>query len=372
MIATGIKTLQLLAPTTLGDLKLANRIVLAPLTRGRAGDNFVPQPMNAIYYAQRASAGLMISGASQVARNGLGYPNTPGIYTQEQVEGWKQITRAIHDKGGKIFLQLWHAGRVVHPYLLEEGDIPVAPSAIAADYLADLPHGQFPHVTPRELSLEGIAEIIEQFRTGAKNAKEAGFDGVELHAGNGYLPDQFLQDNSNHRTDKYGGSLENRARFLLEVTQALIDVWGRSRVGVRLSPSSTFNDMHDSNPKATFTYAVRELDRLGIAYLHIVEPRVKNNVTIEDDGTGIGAKFFRPFFSNTIISAGGYTRELGEEALANNNADLIAYGRLYVSNPDLPERFARNAQLNDYDRSTFYSRGEKGYIDYPSLDATLH
>ena len=368
MIATDTKTLQLLAPTTLGDLELTNKMILAPLTRSRAGDRFIPQPMNAVYYAQRASAGLIISEASQVARNGLGYANTPGIYTQEQVEGWKQITRAVHDKGGKIFLQLWHAGRVVHPYLLEEGDIPVAPSAIAADYLADLPHGQFPHVTPRELSLEEIPEIIEQFRTGAKNAKEAGFDGVELHAGNGYLPEQFLPDNANHRTDEYGGSLENRARFMLEVVQALIDVWGRDRVGVRISPSSTFNDMHDSNLVKTFTYVVRELDRLSIAYLHVVEPRIKGNVTIEDDGTGLGAKFFRPLFSGTIISAGGYSRETGEEALKNSDADLIAYGRLFISNPDLPERFARNAQLNKYDRATFYTRGKKGYIDYHSLD----
>ncbi|NER05333.1 MAG: alkene reductase, partial [Okeania sp. SIO3C4] len=236
------KTLKLLSPATLGDLELTNRMILAPLTRCRAGDNYVPQPMNVTYYAQRASAGLIISEATQVSRNGLGYANTPGIYSQEQIEGWKQITKVVHDKGGKIFLQLWHAGRVAHPDLLEEGDIAIAPSSIAADYLADLPNGQFPHVIPRELKLEEIPLIIEQFRQGAENAKEAGFDGVEIHAGNGYLPDQFLQDNSNHRTDEYGGSIENRGRFLLEVTQAAIDVWGKERVGVRLSPSSTFND----------------------------------------------------------------------------------------------------------------------------------
>lgn len=367
-ITTTQTTLKLLTPATLGELELVNRMILAPLTRCRAGDGFVPQPMNVVYYAQRACAGLIITEATQVARNGLGYANTPGIYTQEQVEGWKQVTQAVHDKGGKIFLQLWHAGRVAHPDLLEPGDIPVAPSAIAADYLADLPNGQFPHVTPRELKLEEIPEIIEQFRQGAKNAKEAGFDGVELHAGNGYLPDQFLQDNSNHRTDKYGGSLENRVRFLLEITQALIDVWGKERVGVRLSPNSTFNDMHDSNLTATFTYVAKELDRLGIAYLDIVEPRIKGNVTIEDDGTGIGAKFFRPLFSRKIITAGGYTRETGEKTLKNNDADFIAYGRLFIANPDLPKRFAIGAELNKYDRSTFYTRGEKGYIDYPSLD----
>ncbi|MEO0835092.1 MAG: alkene reductase [Cyanobacteria bacterium J06642_3] len=320
------------------------------------------------YYAQRASAGLIISEASQVARNGLGYANTPGIYTQEQVEGWKPITQAVHDKGGKIFMQLWHAGRVAHPDLLEV-ELPVAPSAIAADYLADLPNGQFPHVTPRELTLEEIPEIIEQFRQGAKNAKEAGFDGVELHAANGYLPEQFLRDNSNHRTDEYGGSLKNRARFMLEVVRAMIDVYGKERVGVRLAPSSTFNDMHGSDIPGTFTYVVRELDRMGIAYLHIVEPRIKGNVTIEDDGTGLSAKFFRPIFSGKIISAGGYTRETGEEAIASNETDFIAYGRLYVANPDLPQRFAIDAELNKYDRSTFYTSGEEGYIDYPSLDA---
>lgn len=367
-MTTTTKTLELLSPATVGDLELNNRAIMAPLTRCRAGSGFVPQPMNTTYYAQRASAGLIISEASQVARNGLGYANTPGIYSQEQVEGWKPITQAVHDRGGKIFLQLWHAGRVVHPDLLEEG-LPVAPSAIAADYLADLPHGRFPHVTPRELGLEEIPEIIEQFRQGAKNAKEAGFDGVELHAANGYLPEQFLRDNSNHRTDEYGGSLENRARFMLEVVQAMIDVWGKERVGVRLAPSSTFNDMHGSDIPGTFTYVARELDSMGIAYLHIVEPRIKGNVTIEDDGTGLGAKFFRPIFSGKIISAGGYTRETGENAIANQKTDFIAYGRLYVANPDLPQRFALNSELNKYDRSTFYTSGAEGYIDYPSLDA---
>ncbi|MEO1005289.1 MAG: alkene reductase, partial [Cyanobacteria bacterium J06638_38] len=204
---------------------------------------------------------------------------------------------------------------------------------------------------------------------GAKNAKEAGFDGVELHAANGYLPEQFLQDNSNYRTDKYGGTLENRARFILEVTQALIDVWGKERVGVRLAPSSTFNDMHDSNLTATFTYVARELDSLGVGYLHIVEPRIKGNVTIEDDGTGLGAKFFRSLFSGAIITAGGYTQETGEEVLENKDADFVTYGRLYVANPDLPKRFALGAELNQYDRSTFYTNGEAGYIDYPFLDA---
>lgn len=366
-MTTTTTTPKLLSSNTLGDLQLNNRVVMAPLTRCRAGSGFVPQPMNVTYYAQRASAGLIISEATQVARNGLGYASTPGIYTQEQVAGWKPVTQAVHEKGGKIFAQLWHAGRVAHPDLLESGDVPVAPSAIAADYLADLPNGQFPHVTPRELLLEEIPQIVEQFRQGAINAIEAGFDGVELHAANGYLPEQFLRDNSNHRTDEYGGSLENRARFMLEVVQALIDVYGKERVGIRLAPSSTFNDMHGSDIPGTFSYVARQLDLMGIAYLHIVEPRIKGNVTIEDDGTGLGAKFFRPLFSNTIISAGGYTRETGEAAIQNNDADLIAYGRMYVANPDLPERFAVDAELNKYDRSTFYTSGAEGYIDYPNL-----
>ncbi|MEM7757803.1 MAG: alkene reductase [Cyanobacteria bacterium P01_A01_bin.40] len=348
MTTTTTKTPKLLSPATLNDLELNNRMIMAPLTRCRAGDRFVPQPMNVIYYEQRADAGLIISEATQIARNGLGYANTPGIYTQEQIEGWKPITKAVHDRGGKIFLQLWHAGRVAHPDLLEPGELPVAPSAIAADDLADLPNGRFPHVIPRELTLEEIPRIIEQFRQGAKNAKEAGFDGVELHAANGYLPEQFLQDNSNYRTDKYGGTLENRARFMLEVTQSLIDVWGKERVGVRLAPSSTFNDMHDSNLTATFTYIARELDSLGVGYLHIVEPRIKGNVTIEDDGTGLGAKFFRSLFNGAIITAGGYTQETGEEVLENKDADFVTYGRLFVANPDLPKRFALGAELNQY------------------------
>jgi N-ethylmaleimide reductase len=360
-------TLKLLSPATLGEIELANRVILAPLTRCRAGDGYVPQPINAVYYAQRASAGLIISEATQVARNGIGYPNTPGIYNQEQVEGWKQVTEAVHNQGGKIFLQLWHAGRVAHPSFLEPGELPIAPSFIAADSMADTAEGQQPHVIPRELKLAEISKIIAQFQRGAKNAKEAGFDGVEIHSANGYLLDQFLQDNSNQREDEYGGSIARRSRFLLEVTQAVIDVWGKERVGVRLSPSSAFNDMQDSNPTATFSYVVQELSGLGIGYLHIIEPRIKGNVTIEDDGFGLGAKFFRPMFQGSIITAGGYNRDMGEAILQENHADFVAYGRLFLANPDLPKRFALNASLNRYDRDTFYTSGEKGYTDYPIL-----
>ncbi len=361
-------TLKLLSPATLGAIKLPNRMILAPLTRCRAGAEYVPQPINALYYAQRASAGLIISEATQVAPNGIGYPNTPGIYTEAQIEGWKLVTEAVHNQDGRIFLQLWHAGRVAHPSLLPTGEIPIAPSGIKADCMADTASGQQPHVTPRALKLSEILDIIEQFRQGAKNAASAGFDGVEIHSANGYLLDQFLQDNSNQRQDEYGGSVENRTRLLLEVTQAVVEVWGTGRVGVRLSPGSTFNDMSDSNPKALFSYVAEALSEFELAYLHVVEPRIQGNVTITDDGTGLDARFFRSIFPSSIITAGGYTRETGEAVLQSNEADFVAYGRLFLANPDLPKRFALSSALNRYDRNTFYSSGEQGYTDYPTLE----
>jgi N-ethylmaleimide reductase len=361
--------LKLLSPTNLGTLELPNRMVMAPLTRCRAGNEYIPQPMNVTYYAQRASAGLIISEATQVARNGIGYPNTPGIYTSEQVEGWKQVTDAVHAQGGRIFLQLWHAGRVAHPSLLPVNELPIAPSAISANCMADTAEGQQPHVTPRALALDEIPEIVAQFQQGAKNAIVAGFDGVEIHSANGYLLDQFLQDSANQRSDAYGGTIENRARLLIEVVQAVTEVWGQERVGVRLSPSSTFNDMRDSNPVALFSHVAQALNSQGLAYLHIVEPRIQGNETVTDDGKGLGAKFFRSHFQGTIITAGGYDRATGEAVLHGNQANLVAYGRLFLANPDLPKRFELRASLNRYDRSTFYSSGEEGYIDYPALDS---
>lgn len=359
---------KLLSPATLGTLELPNRVIMAPLTRCRAGDDYIPQPMNATYYAQRASAGLIITEATQVARNGIGYPNTPGIYTSEQVEGWKQVTDAVHAEGGRIFLQLWHAGRVAHPSFLPDGEIPIAPSAIAANCLADTAEGQQPHVTPKAITLEEISEIVAKFQQGAKNAIAAGFDGVEIHSANGYLLDQFLQDNSNQRLDEYGGSIENRTRLLLEVVKAVVEVWGKEKVGVRLSPSSNFNDMGDSNPTKTFSYVANTLNQFGLAYLHIIEPRIQGNITIADDSQGLGAKFFRSIFQGAIITAGGYSCEMGEAILQNNHADFVAYGRLFLANPDLPKRFALKANLNHYNRSTFYSNGKQGYIDYPVLE----
>ncbi|HEY9619029.1 MAG TPA: alkene reductase [Crinalium sp.] len=356
----------LLSPVRLGPYELSNRVVMAPLTRNRAGEGNVPGPLNATYYAQRASAGLIISEATQVTPYGQGYPNTPGIHSPEQVEGWKLVTDAVHQQGGRIFLQLWHVGRISQPSLQPGGVLPVAPSAIAADG----------YVTPRALETHEIPGIVESYRQGAANALAAGFDGVEIHGANGYLLDQFLHDGSNHRTDGYGGSIENRARLLLEVTQAVTEVWGADRVGVRLSPSGTVQSMSDSDPKALFTYVVSQLDRFGLAYIHIIEPRLDTNpndrwaegngLLLEPDD-GLTSRYFRSVFHGTIISAGGYTQETGTAAIASGKADLVAYGRLFISNPDLPNRFAVNAPLNRYDRATFYGGTEKGYTDYPAL-----
>ena len=356
----------LLTPFKLGSYTLQNRIVLAPLTRNRTVVDNVPNALMALHYEQRATAGLLISEATQVSPQGLGYPNTPGIHSPEQIEGWKLITNAVHAKGGKIFLQLWHVGRISHPNLQPNGELPVAPSAIAPEGEVATYTGMKPYVTPRALELGEIPEIVDQYRIGAKNALEAGFDGVEVHSANGYLLDQFLQDNTNHRTDIYGGSLENRARLLIEVMEAVVDVWGSDRVGVRLSPSGTFGSMYDSNRAATFGYVVKELNRFNLAYLHLVAPRVEGFGSAEDQ-PDLGADFFRPIFNGTIITAGGYSFETGNAAIASGHADLVAFGRLYIANPDLPERFAANAPLNTPDRTTFYGGNAKGYTDYPTL-----
>lgn len=355
----------LLSPVKIGRYNLPNRIVMAPLTRNRSAAGNVPTELNALYYKQRASAGLIITEATQISPQGLGYPGTPGIHSPEQIAGWKLVTEAVHAQGGRIFLQLWHVGRISHPDLQPNGELPVAPSAIAPEGESATYTGMKPYVTPRALELEEIPQIIEQYRLGAKNALEAGFDGVEVHSANGYLLDQFLQDNSNQRTDIYGGSVENRSRLLLEVTSAVVDVWGSDRVGVRLSPSGTFNSMGDSHRAATFGYAVKELNQFNLAYLHLVAPRVEGFGTAEDQPE-LGADFFRPIFQNSIITAGGYSFETGNAAIASGHADLVAFGRLYIANPDLPERFAKGVSLNIPDRNTFYGGDEKGYTDYPT------
>jgi N-ethylmaleimide reductase len=354
-----------------GDLTLNNRFIMAPLTRMRSKQpGNIPHELNAKYYAQRASAGLIISEATQVSQQGQGYPGTPGIHTPAQVEGWKLVTKAVHENGGKIFLQLWHVGRISHRSHQVNEELPVAPSAIKPSggiYSAQWKEVAFE--TPRALELAEIPGIVEQFKQGAINAKEAGFDGVEVHGANGYLLDQFLQDGSNVRAHNYGGSIENRAQLLLEVVDAAIVVWGAGRVGVRLSPYGTFNDMKDSNPIALFTYVLQELEKRKIAYVHLIEPRATGAGGSDkvDENAVATAKLFRKNFSGILISAGGYNADSAKEAVANGDADAIAFGRLYISNPDLVARIKQGVELNKYNRATFYGGAEKGYTDYPSL-----
>ena len=354
--------INLFSPYKLGNLELPNRMVMAPLTRNRAGEGNVPGTLNVTYYVQRASAGLIIAEATQVSPQGLGYPSTPGIHSPEQVAGWKQVTDAVHQHGGRIFLQLWHVGRISHPDLQPDGVLPVAPSAIAPKGQAATYEGMKPFVTPRALETSEIPEIVEQYRQGAENALAAGFDGVEIHAANGYLLDQFLRDGTNQRTDEYGGSLENRTRLLLEVTEAVTGVWGAERVGVRLSPSGTFNDMHDSDPLATFGYAAEALNRFGLAYLHIVEV---NEADLRHGGTEVPTRHLRDHFTGTLMVNGGYDRDRGNAVLAKGEADLVSFGTLFLANPDLPQRFALNVPLNQPDIASFYGGSEKGYTDYP-------
>ncbi len=355
-----MKTETLLSSVQIGPYTLRNRMAMAPMTRNRAVEGEVPSELAVTYYAQRASAGLLITEASQVSPEGVGYPNTPGIHTDAQVEGWKRVTEAVHEKGGRIFLQLWHVGRISHPLLQPGGALPVAPSAIAPVGTVRLASGAMPYVTPRALEIDEIPGVVAQYEEGARRALEAGFDGVEIHGANGYLIDQFLRDGANHRTDVYGGSVENRARFLLEVTEAVVKVWGGNRVGMRLSPLSGYNDMSDSDPATTFGYAAGALNRFGLAYLHVIEPA----------GTPNGvAHLLRERFQGPFMLNGGYNLETGNAALASGAADLVSFGVPFLSNPDLPERFAEGAPLNEPDRKTFYGGGAKGYIDYPTREA---
>lgn len=362
------RVIDLFSPVTVGRYELPNRIVMAPLTRNRAGSGNVPRPLNVEYYTQRASAGLIVSEGSQVSPQGVGYPFTPGIYSPRQVEGWKRVTDAVHARGGRIFLQLWHVGRISHPSLQPDGMLPVAPSAIKPAGEAFTYEGLQPYVTPRVLETDEIAGVLGQYRDGAANALAAGFDGVEVHSANGYLLDQFLRDGANRRTDAYGGSLENRARLLLEVTEAVTSVYGADRVGVRLSPLNPFNDMRDSEPEAIFSYAVEQLNAFGLAYLHVVERMPK---AIGDAGPVFDIRKLHRIFSGTYIANGGYDRDLANAALAAGDADLVAFGELFIANPDLPERFAKNASLNVPDPSTYYGGDVEGYTDYPFLESKI-
>jgi len=356
----------LFSPVRLGPYQLANRIVMAPLTRSRAGDGDVPRAMTAEYYAQRASAGLIISEAAPISPQGKGYAWTPGIYSEAQVAGWRVVTDAVHAKGGRIFLQLWHVGRISHPDLQPGGVLPVAPSAIRPDVETFTEQGKKAAVTPRALTLEELPGIIEDYRHAAENALKAGFDGVEVHGANGYLLDQFLRDGANARTDAYGGSIDNRIRLMLEVVAAVVSVWGGERVGLRLSPVSTVNDLVDINPEPLFTTLVERLNAFGLAYLHVVEGVTGGPREVEN---GFDLGILRRTFKGLYMANNGYTLDMAKQTRRNDAADLIAFGRPFISNPDLVERLRLGAPLAPLDPATLYGGDAKGYTDYSNLDA---
>jgi N-ethylmaleimide reductase len=333
---------------------------MAPMTRCRAENN-IPTEMNLIYYQQRASAGLVITEGTQISPQGAGYPNTPGIYNHKQVKAWQQVTEAVHAEGGHIFLQLWHVGRVSYPGIQPNDEPPVAPSAIKAE-------GDY--VQPRALEVYDIDDIVLDYKDAANNALAAGFDGVEVHAANGYLIDQFLRDATNKRSDRYGGDYKNRSRFLFDVLDAVISVWGSDRVGIRLSPTNAFNGMSDSNPEALFKYVVGKLNPLNLAYLHILEGSIHvDNESITTNS--FNASSLRNIYTGTYMANNGYTKDSANQAIATGNADLVSFGDLFISNPDLPERFLQNAALNETDLDTRYGGDEKGYIDYPTLESLV-
>jgi 2,4-dienoyl-CoA reductase-like NADH-dependent reductase (Old Yellow Enzyme family) len=346
-------------PLKAGALELSNRIVMAPLTRTRATpDGRVPVPVMAEYYRQRASAGLIITEATSVDPMGVGYPRTPGIWSDEQTEGWKQVTKAVHDAGGRIVLQLWHVGRISDPLYLN-GATPVSASAIQPKGHVSLVRPEKAYVTPRALDLDEIPGVIAAYKKGAENAKKAGFDGVELHGANGYLLDQFLQDSTNQRTDKYGGSIENRARLMLEAVDAAAEVWGADRVGLHLAPRADSHDMGDSDRLATFSYVAREARKRGLAFLCAREAR-------KDDSIGPRLK---EEFGGVYIVNEGFDKASAEQALKDGVADAVAFGKLIIANPDLVERFRTGAPLNEWNTATFYAPGAEGYTDYPALEA---
>ncbi len=366
-----MKTPDLFTPLELGAITLPNRILMSPLTRMRAAmPGNIPQPLNAVYYRQRATAGLIISEATPVSPRGHGYFNTPGIHTAAQAEGWKLVTQAVHEAGGRVFLQLWHVGRQSHNDLQPNGELPVAPSAIGSGSQSPVAPGVMKnHPVPRALETSEIAGVVEEFRRGAELAKRARFDGVEIHGANGYLLEQFLSDHANLRTDNYGGSLENRARLILEVTAAVDSVWGGDRVGIRLSPANTFGGITHTDRFGTFAHVIGELNRFKLAYIHLFEPRIAGSSDVEKFDERLNSAHFKPLINgNTkLISAGGHTFASGTAAVQSGNADAVAWGRQFIANPDLVGRFARNAPLNRYDRETFYGGTEKGYTDYPFL-----
>lgn len=343
-------------PLTIGPLTLKNRIIMAPLTRSRAGASRVPNALMAEYYAQRAGAGLILTEATSVTPMGVGYADTPGIWNEEQVSGWRQVTKAVHDRGGLIALQLWHVGRISDPVFLD-GALPVAPSAVRPDGHVSLVRPKRPYVTPRALDTDEIAGLIEAYRTGAENALRAGFDGVELHAANGYLIDQFLQDSVNQRTDRYGGSLQNRTRLLEEIVDAVAGVWGADRVGVHLAPRMDAHDMGDSDPRALFTRVAEQMAMRGIGFLALREHPAKDSLL----------DAIKQAFGGVVIANEGLTEVLAEDLIGSGRADAAAFGRDFIATPDLPHRFRTGRALNDHDPSTFYTGGAEGYTDYPSV-----
>jgi N-ethylmaleimide reductase len=366
----------LFAPVKIGPYQLAHRVVMAPLTRMRAEKpSLSPRPLNAEYYAQRATpGGLIVAEASPVTATGFGNPGVPGIYTEQQIAGWHKVVDAVHAKGGVIFLQLWHVGRVSHSSFQPGGALPVAPSAvpISSEFKAMTADGKVvDYETPRALETSEIPAMVDAYREGAKNALKAGFDGVEIHGANGYLIEQFLQSRSNLRTDQYGGSIENRVRFLMEVTQAAIEVWGADRVGVRLSPYGIANGSGEADPMPLYSHAIKSLDKLGLAYLHFIEPRSSGAGRAEVNHQNVPSAMvlYRPMWSGKLISAGGFTGEAADAAIAAGHADAIAFGRIFISNPDLPRRLQHGYPLTPYNRATFYGGEENGYTDYPANDA---
>jgi N-ethylmaleimide reductase len=366
----------LLSPLKLASIDLPHRIAMAPLTRSRAGQGNVPTAMNVEYYRQRADAALIVTEATQISQQGQGYAWTPGIHSAEQITGWRAVSDAVHDEGGRIFLQLWHVGRVSHPSFQPNGALPVAPTAMPVPgktfIVGENGKGIWSEIpVPQELTIDGIAAIVADYVQAARNAITAGMDGVEIHAGNGYLLDQFINSASNRRTDRYGGSIENRVRLLLDVVDGVAQAVGAERVGVRLTPMGRFMGMGDDTPEETFGHIATELDRRGLAYLHLVEPEIVGTVLDKNVDPRWDAiiRLMRRRYTGVLMLAGGYDRAGAEQALAEGRADIIAFGRPFIANPDLPERFRLGAPLNAPDPATFFGGAEVGYTDYPALSA---
>ncbi|WP_435414948.1 alkene reductase [Polaribacter aestuariivivens] len=365
-----MKTQHLLHPfNNIDNLPLKNRVVMAPMTRSRADNkgNVPTNELHGLYYEQRASAGLIITEGSQVSKQAVGYINTPGIYSKEQVEGWKKVTERVHNEGGKIFIQLWHVGRISHPDF-HNGELPLAPSAINANEEVYTPEGQKKTVTPKEMTKEDIQQTIQDFKNAAQNAIEAGFDGVEIHSSNGYLFHQFFNKTSNKRTDEYGGSKENRARFFFEVLEAIKEVMPEQKIGARFNPSlhGTFGMEMDEETIPTFEYIIKKLNDYNLAYIHLSEPFTDvSDVPFAVENI---AEHFRPIYNGTLMINAGFDQKSGNKIIEEGNADLVAFGKLYISNPDLVERFEKNQELADWDQETFYVPGKKGYTDYPKLE----